>query len=191
MMCTSVWKFKGAALAGLMVISASLANAGEAGETTFVEFPVETEAVVAATAALFDRVETGAAEPKAKRPVIRLPRLAQQVSMEDAATPENLTQNGALRHLTGYRLDWYPTDRLLGSVDFMGTWDGNRNLVCGYLTWDVSDPTAPVLQTVVAHYLDIDVLDDAEPAVIHETLLEANCAFGAIEANFGFFDPTG
>ena len=69
----------------------------------------------------------------------------------------------------------------------MGTWDGNRNLVCGYLTWDLSDPATPVLETVAANYLDLGELVGASPAEVHEALLEANCAYGAIEAELSVF----
>ena len=71
----------------------------------------------------------------------------------------------------------------------MGTWNGNRNLVCGYLTWDMSKPDAPVLSTVTANFLDLNDFDGKTPAEIHAYLLEANCAFGAIDANYAFFEP--
>ncbi len=159
-------------------------------ETALLEFPVETEALVNATAAYFDNLHSSEPGPKVKAPVIRMPSLASNASVElDADHP--LTLHGPLSHLTGYRINWYPTDRFLGSVDFMGTWDGNRNLVCGYLLWDLSNPSQPVLDTVSAHYVDMSELADASASEVHETLLEANCAYGAIEANYAFFDPLG
>lgn len=159
-------------------------------EAAPLEFPVETEALVNATTAYFDGLHVSEAGPEVRRPVIRMPSLASNASVTlEADHP--LTVNGPLSHLTGYRINWYPTDRFLGSVDFMGTWDGNRNLVCGYLLWDLSDPDAPVLDTVSAHYVDMDELADLSADDVHETLLEANCAYGAIEANYAFFDPLG
>ena len=102
-----------------------------------------------------------------------------------------MTLHGPLRHLTGYRINWYPTERFLGSVDYMGTWDGNRNLVCGYLIWDLGDPANPVLESVTANYVELGTLLGATAAEVHETLLEANCAYGAIDENFAFFDVDG
>ncbi len=191
MMCTSIRFCLSAAVAGVTALTARIGFAGDAHDAVSLEFPVETEAVILATAALFDRVEAGGEVPVRKRPVIRMPRLAQKASVVSEGGPEPLTINGPLRHLTGYRIDWYPTDRFLGSVDFMGTWDGNRNLVCGYLTWDVSDPANPVLETVVANYVDIGALQRGTTAQIHQALLEANCAHGTVAANYAFFDPAG
>ena len=99
-----------------------------------------------------------------------------------------LTSKGAVDRLTGYRISWYPVDRFLGSVDFMGTWDGNRNLVCGYVTWDLSDPDAPVLEDVSASFVNVAELSRQDDEAIHAALLDANCAYGAIEANYAFFE---
>ena len=96
---------------------------------------------------------------------------------------------GPVQHLTGYRINWYPVDRLLGAVDFMGTYDGNRNLVCGYVTWDLTDPKTPTLDHVVATYVDLAVLTDATPAEAQMALLDANCAYGEIDPNFTVFQP--
>lgn len=178
-----------AAVAAFTAFTAQSAVAS-GNEVGSVEFPVETEALVNATAEYFDGLSASAAGPEVKAPVIRMPRLARKVSVElEADHP--LTMHGPLSHLTGYRINWYPTDRFLGSVDFMGTWDGNRNLVCGYLLWDLSDPSQPVLDTVSANYVDMGELAEASAADVHETLLEANCAFGAVEANYAYFDPLG
>lgn len=177
-----------AGLALLPVLGVSVAQAAD-GLAPVIEFPVETKAVVAATSALFASLEVSADTSPKRAPVIQMPQLEQKVALTQ--TPGPLTQHGPLRHLTGYRIDWYPTERLLGSVDFMGTWDGNRNLVCGYLVWDVSDTDAPELDQVIANFIDMEDLAHQPPAVIHAQLLEANCAFGAIEANFGYFEPKG
>ncbi|MCV6593646.1 MAG: hypothetical protein OIF48_11880 [Silicimonas sp.] len=176
------------ALGAVLSVFAGAPSFAEGGLAPAVEFPVETKVVVAATSALFASLETTSTPPKKSVPVIEMPRLEQKISLE--ATPGPLTQHGPLRHLTGYRIDWYPTERLLGSVDFMGTWAGNRNLVCGYLVWDVSDSDAPALDQVIANFIDMDDLSRQAPSVIHARLLEANCAYGAIEANFGYFEPS-
>jgi len=156
-----------------------------------VEFPKETAVIVAATTELFLSVEAdGQTEPR-KTPVIQLPQFEIKARFEGGAKASPLTEKGPVHHLTGYRISWYPVDRFLGSVDFMGTWDGNKNLVCGFVTWDLSDPDNPVLDTVSANYLELQSLSDDTPAQIHEALLEANCAYGAIEANYTLFDPAG
>jgi len=126
-------------------------------------------------------------------PVIKMPtleeRIVNRLSQDEAL--DALNGHGPVRHLTGYRISWYPVDRLLGSVDFMGTWDGNRNLVCGYLTWDLSDPDAPVLENMEATFVKLETLLSEKPSDVHRILLEANCAYGAIDANYGFFDWAG
>ena len=180
-----------AAVAGLGAFTAQSSVAGEESAFAEQEFPVEAEAIVRATAELFDSLERVEPAPAVRAPVIRAPKLARKASVVSKAGTDPLRRNGPLQHLTGYRIDWYPTDRFLGSVDFMGTWDGNRNLVCGYVIWDVSDASSIELDRVVANFVDLVDLKGASPAEVHETLLEANCAFGAIDANFAFFDPLG
>lgn len=152
------------------------------------EFPAETAAIVEATAQLFEAVEAGAA-PRAARPVISGPLVAMPANFRMSRGKANvLTSKGPVDHLTGYRISWYPVDRFLGTVDFMGTWEGNRNLVCGYVTWDLSDPDAPELEHVSATFVDVGELSRMDDAAIHGALLDANCAYGAIEANYSFFD---
>ena len=172
-------------------VTFTAAAAAGAPDDRSIEFPTETAALVAATTAFFDAIE----EKQATRdrvPVIGLPKLARKAKSE---APEPgataLTRNGPVNHLTGYRISWYPVDRFLGSVDFMGTWEGNRNLVCGYLTWDLSEPENPILESVTANFLDLDDFAGQSPAEVHEALLEANCAFGAIDENYAFFEPAG
>ena len=153
------------------------------------EFPRETRALVDATVALFVTAEakTGAAEGGSNSSRI-----------VPAPTPAGLEAEGALfgafpeaygpvRHLTGYRITWYPVDRLVGAVDFMGTWQRNRNLICGYVTWNLNDPETPELESVITNYVDLSVLDGASPDEVEAVLLEANCAFAQIEANYGVF----
>lgn len=182
-------------LISALAVAASFAAGGALADDRAtepaLEFPVETEALVAATAALFDEVEAREVDSPDRVPVIRLPQLAQKVRAEAPAARAPLTLHGPLRHLTGYRINWYPTERFLGAVDFMGTWDGNRNLVCGYLIWDLSDPGTPVLDRVHASYVELGDLVGASSEEVHEALLEANCAYGTIEANYSFFDVAG
>ncbi len=179
------------------VLSACLATltlqpaAADPARAELGEFPTESRALVEATAAFFDRVEARA-KPQKRVPVIGIPLSVTKSSIASRAQDtETLTRMGPVDHLTGYRITWYPMDNLYGTVDFMGTWNGNRNLVCGYLTWDLSDPEAPVLQTVTANFVDLAALGGASRTDIHQSLLEANCAYGAIDANYRLFEPTG
>ena len=188
MMSVSLFPKAAAIVASFFVIT-SVAAAGES--STSAEFPKETAALVEATTAFFDAIE---ATPQKRDPVpvIRMPQLAQNINSNVSMSEgDALTQKGPVHHLTGYRISWYPVDRMLGSVDFMGTWDGNRNLVCGYLTWDLTRPESPVLDNVTANFLDLGELSTMEPILAHETLLEANCAFGAIDENYAFVGPAG
>lgn len=147
------------------------------------------KALVDATAAFFDRVEAFEA-PKKRRPVIGIP-VTVTTSRAGQGDAKMLTRKGPVRHLTGYRVTWYPLDRLLGTVDFMGTWNGNRNLVCGYLTWDLSDPEEPILQKLTASFVDMQDLSDASEEQVHRSLIEANCAFGSVDDNYRIFDVSG
>ena len=189
---TSKWFRSVATATAFAAVSATAISANtplpEPGE----EFPEETAALVAATVALFDAIEAESLV-KPRIPEIRIEGLAIPAKLPaDAALTQAFPDDkGLVQHLTGYRINWYPVDRFLGAVDFMGTFDGNRNLVCGYILWDVSDPEAPTLDRVIANYLDVDRLDAATPAEAHRALLDANCAYGEIEPNFTVFDRAG
>lgn len=172
------------------VLAIACALPVSAAEEAVPEFPRETAALVDATTALFESIEA-AAVPGDRRdvPVISAPIVATPARVE--AAPEKvgaLTDRGPVKNLTGYRITWYPVDRFLGSVDFMGTWDGNRNLVCGYVTWDLSTPETPVLDQISATYLDVAELAGSSEDEIHAALLDANCAYGAIDANYTLFE---
>lgn len=157
--------------------------------TEEVEFPLETAAIVAATSSYFDSIEAVEA-PAPDLPVFRIGALAMPASASlDAPAP--FGPDRPVRHLTGYRISWYPVDRFLGSVDFMGTWNENRDLVCGYLTWDLTDPDAPELVHVSAVYVDLGELSGMEPSEAHQVLLDANCAYAEIDLNFTVFEPRG
>lgn len=174
-----------AATSALLISLACSASAEVRLETDLSpEFPQETAALVAATAELFDAVE---AAPKSDRG-FSFQISATPAALSKEAGVEAFNQMGPVDHLTGYRISWYPVDRFLGSVDFMGTWDGNRNLVCGYVLWDLSDPDAPALESVVANYVEVAELADAGMEEAHIALLDANCAYGDIDLNYTVFD---
>lgn len=179
------------AVAVLAAISAAPAQAIDLSVSASAEFPSETVALIAATTAFFDAAERAASGKSVTRPpVIGLPEAVSPVGLKTSAPElEELTRHGPVQHLTGYRINWYPVDRFLGAVDFMGTWDNNRNLVCGYITWDMTLPDAPTLDRVDAIYVDVSKLASASAEEVHEVLLEANCAYGAIDVNFAFFEP--
>ena len=153
-----------------------------------VEFSDETEALVAATTALFESVETA---PVSDGIELQLDGIAIPASASPGPDVNNAfpAEYGPVAHLTGYRINWYPVDRLLGAVDFMGTYDRNRGLVCGYVTWDLSDPDDPQIEQLVANYVDLGLLATRHPGATHAALLDANCAYGEIEPNFTVFDP--
>ena len=178
-------------LTSVAAISAGPTHASDQDSVELAEFQSETETIIAATIAFFEAAERAAQDRSTPTtPVIGLPQAVSPVSLK-ASDPalEILTDHGAVQHLTAYRINWYPLSRLLGTVDYMGTWNSNRNLVCGYLSWDLSDPEAPVLEDVKANYVDLAELASASPDQVHEALLEANCAFGAIDVNFAYFEP--
>lgn len=164
--------------------------AAEQQRAAYTEFPEQNAALVAATVAFFERVEGEDAKPRRRIPIIGLPLRATRSSAPDTNATV-LTRMGPVRHLTGYNITWYPTDRLLGTVDFMGTWDGNRNLVCGYLTWDLTDPNAPKLETVSANFVSLETLKRTGAGEAERVLLNANCAYGSIDENYAFFEVTG
>ncbi|MDJ0640097.1 MAG: hypothetical protein QNJ20_14800 [Paracoccaceae bacterium] len=172
----------------LTALSLGVAQA-EPARVSGEEFPTEQKALIEATLAFFDTVESKKMRRK-RTPIIGLPLTVtrSRARPNDAAA---LTRMGPVDHLTGYRITWYPMDRLLGTVDFMGTWDGNKNLVCGYLTWDVSNPDKPVLQSLSASFVDVGDLSKASELETRQSLLSANCAFGEVEQNYRIFDPTG
>ena len=190
MMSVGFNRFSAGVAAILAAVSSAPAQAVDRVMSASAEFPAETAKLVAATTAFFDEAERVAAgDTRPSQPVIGIPEVVSPASLESKSSPYgSLTTHGPVQHLTGYRINWYPVDHLLGAVDFMGTWNNNRNLVCGYVTWDLSSSDAPVLQSVQTTYVDIAALASADPEVVHETLLEANCAHGAIDANFAFFE---
>lgn len=156
------------------------------------EFGPETLSIAAATEALFDAMEAEtAARPEQPRLELRLATPgADPVALPLAGTQALSDQHGPVTNLTAYGLTWYPGDTTLaGSVDFVGTWGEGRNLVCGYVTWDMGDAETPVLASLTTSYLSTETLVHLPDQAQHAELLRANCAHGAIEPNFELVLP--
>jgi hypothetical protein len=147
------------------------------------EFPTQERALVDATSAFFSAVENPSASSghdffsdafAAAMPLEewRSLRLAQ------------LTDHGAISGLTAYRITWYPVDTLLGAVDFVGHDEDGSNLVCGYVLWEFAESAAPQLRWYEATHVDTRELATLSPEEQGKRLLEANCAYTEIEANF-------
>jgi len=149
------------------------------------EFGPETLSLVRATEKLFDSLEAESAQtaPNGRfqlRPVLRD---AEPVALPAAGRHALSAENGPVADLTAYKVTWYPTDRLSGTVDFVGTWKNGRNIICGYVTWDMSDPVNPSLAAMTTSYLDTKALVRMADDTAHAELLRANCAYGEIEPN--------
>ncbi|MEM9707581.1 MAG: hypothetical protein AAF871_02225 [Pseudomonadota bacterium] len=140
----------------------------------------ETVNIVRATEALFERLESESArfEPRFEKAA------AMSVSIASGEYRALDADQGPVRNLTGYRITWYPEGQLVGSVDFVGTWQGGTNLICGYVTWDMSYPDFPRLKAVEAKYLESKNLARLNRDDRHQALLNANCAYGEIGGNF-------
>ena len=167
--------------AGFAAVSATAATA-EATDFVAVpdEFAIEAERLVEATAALFADLERDQAPSMRKRqPVIGIP---QPVGF--TAVTEAVEDRPDMDHLRAYRVSWYPVDTLLGTVDFVGTYDGGKNLVCGYVTWNLDDPEQTEMVALQTNLVDLESLSALPHGERHLALIEANCAFGEIEPNF-------
>lgn len=176
----------------LAVVFGTPAVSGPQTPAERAEFGLETFYMLQATETLFDALEAASSEgekpglklrlvdPEAEPATLELPPAGQMAIRTDL---------GPVANLRGYDVTWYPTDRLLGSVDFVGTWNNGRNLICGYATWDMSDADAPVLASVTTSYIDAGALAALTQEATHAALLRANCAFGAIEPNLEFVKP--
>lgn len=143
------------------------------------EFAIEAERLVEATAALFADLEQKQPATRQRQRVIGVPQPV-GLSLQD----ETAQARPDMDHLRAYRVSWYPVDRLLGTVDFVGTYDGGRNLVCGYVTWDLDNPDATEMVALQTNMVDLDALGAMSHGQRHLALIEANCAFGEIEPNF-------
>ena len=145
------------------------------------QYVAETARLVDATAALFDRLEAESGGSAPPRIQLRLSEDKASFSDADGALRPEF---GPVRDLTGYRVTWYDADALIGTVDFVGTWGDGRHLLCGYVSWNMTDPDAPSLDGIVADYLEIGALVGSGEDDAHIALIEANCAYGEIEPNF-------
>ena len=187
------WRASSPKTASLALIVTLLSAVGVASDVRVSasdasEFPAETAAIVAATSAYFSQLQ----DVPAARPAVPEIRIeggtAHQIAFVADAGDGLNESHGPLAQLTGYRINWYPVDRFLGAVDFMGVYGENDDLVCRYLVWDLSDPDMPVLDAVVADYIisaDVAAMPSEEAQA---RLLNANCAHGALAANYAFLD---
>jgi hypothetical protein len=162
----------------LMVSGVSLGAQGLSSE-----FPAQERALVAATSAFFDAVE---------QPGINAEHgffadaFAAAVPLEDwrAHRLDDLVDHGPIEGMTAYRITWYPVDTLLGAVDFVGRDADGVNLVCGYVLWEFGDESKPHLRWYEATYVDTAELAGMNAEEAGARLIEANCAYTDIEANF-------
>jgi hypothetical protein len=152
------------------------------------EFPSQERALVAATSAFFDAVETPSHSAGHE---FFSDAFAAAVPLEDwqSLRLSQLTDHGPVTGLTAYRITWYPVDTLLGAVDFVGRDEEGRNLVCGYILWEFGDDAAPELRGYQANHVDTWELSTLPPEEQGRRLLEANCAHTEIEANFALSKP--
>ncbi|MEL7027435.1 MAG: hypothetical protein AAGO57_09445 [Pseudomonadota bacterium] len=178
-------------LAGCAALLALPVLAGSPTKNTEIDFGPETLALVAATETLFDALEAEGMQAE-DTPRLQLRSLgANPVAMvlPEAGRAALRDDLGPVADLTAYDITWYPGKKLAGSVDFVGTWKDGRNLVCGYVTWDMSDPRDPNLAAMTTSYLDTKNLVRLPDAAAHGELLRANCAFGALEPNLELVRP--
>ncbi|MEL7461474.1 MAG: hypothetical protein AAFX45_14835 [Pseudomonadota bacterium] len=176
----------------LAVVFGTPAVAGPQTPAERAEFGLETFHMLQATQTLFDALEAASADTDKPGLQLRLADPAAEPAALDLPPAGQMairTDLGPVANLRGYGVTWYPTDRLLGSVDFVGTWNNGRNLICGYATWDMSDSAAPVLASVTTSYIDAGALSLLTQEATHAALLRANCAYGAIEPNLDFVKP--
>lgn len=156
-----------------------------------VEYAAERSLLLSATARLFDTMEAESAMLPPRRRPFGWQTLRRQgtptrssLGLSDAGRMALGEEFGPVKDLTGYRITWYPTDRLSGTVDFVGTWASGRNLLCGYVTWDLSEPQQARLVEIDIAYLDTWELLGSHSDRAHAALLEANCAYGELAPNF-------
>jgi hypothetical protein len=169
-------------------IALLLSGAQVGAEALRSEFPSEERALVAATSAFFDAVETPSDSAGHE---FFSDAFAAAVPLEDwqSLRLAQLTDHGPVTGLTAYRITWYPVDKLLGAVDFVGRDAEGRNLVCGYILWEFGTASAPELRWYQANHLDTWELSALSPEEQGNRLLEANCAHTDIEANFALSKP--
>jgi hypothetical protein len=147
------------------------------------EFPVEERALVRATSAFFEAVES---PDKTASYDFFSEAYAAAVPLTEWQDKQlrQLVANGPLKDLTAYRITWYPLDELMGAVDFVGSDQDSNALVCGYVLWEFSEETEPRLRWYEATHLDPVQLEKMSAEDASAKLLEANCAFTDLDANF-------
>ena len=147
------------------------------------EFPSQERALVDATTAFFSAVEDPSANSGHE---FFSDAFAAAVPLEEwrSLRVAQLTDHGVISGLTAYRITWYPVDTLLGAVDFVGRNEDGANLVCGYVLWEFSEGASPQLRWYEATHVDIRELATLSPEEQGKRLLEANCAYTEVEANF-------
>jgi hypothetical protein len=152
------------------------------------EFPSEKRALVVATSAFFDAVET---QSDSAGHEFFSDAFAAALPLEDwqSLRLAQLTDHGPVTGLTAYRITWYPVDTLLGAVDFVGRDEEGRNLICGYILWEFDEENEPELRWYHANHLDTWELATLPPEEQGRRLLEANCAHTDIAANFALSKP--
>lgn len=147
------------------------------------EFPIEERALMKATDGFFRYVE----DPTDTRPMTFYADAWAMNMPLDVWQEQRISQlvdYGPVRDLTAYKITWYPVDELMGAVDFVGRYDDGESLVCGYVLWEFGSGPTPRLRGYQANYVDISSLAGMTQTEIGEELLEANCAFTDIDANF-------
>jgi hypothetical protein len=148
------------------------------------EFPREERALVEATAEFFDAVEATSAGERSSAYADPFAATAATEDGRETRISQVGPAAGPLTGLKGYRITWYPVDTLMGAVDFVGRDETGRNLVCGYVLWEMSDEAEPRLRDYTATYVDTWALAALSPEEQGKRLIEANCAFTDVESNF-------
>ncbi|NRB01237.1 MAG: hypothetical protein HRU32_15750 [Rhodobacteraceae bacterium] len=147
------------------------------------EFPIEEQALVKATNRFFDLVE----DQETTAPVdFYSEAWAMNMPLEswEEERVSQLVDYGPVRDLTAYKITWYPVDELMGAVDFVGRYNDGESLVCGYVLWEFGTGGTPRLRGYKANYVEISDLAGMSDLQIGEELLNANCAYTDIDANF-------
>lgn len=168
-----VGAFVSYAVLGATVLASSLGS----------EFPEQERKLVAATSAFFDVIE---APDRATKVDFFTEAYSTAIPLDEWQNERlrELVDKGPLRGLTAYRITWYPVDTLLGAVDFVGRDGDDDDLVCGYVLWEFPQDAEPQLRWYEATHLDPGEISALSVEEAGARLLEANCAFTDLDANF-------
>ena len=166
-----------------VVVSLAIAGASLGAQSLQSEFPSQERALVAATAEFFDAVETPSVSGGYE---FFSDAYQSAVSLDDWQDDRlrQLVDDGPIEGMTAYRITWYPVDTLLGAVDFVGRAADGSELVCGYVLWEFPDGSDPSLRWYEATHVDAGALSGLSQEEASARLLEANCAYTDLEANF-------